>query len=87
MAAILDFQTEKRRIELMELDDLAFALAWRDALLAPGYDHYESALFRSVAEERSRTHHDRHLRAARDATQDLPCFFVIYERAGGEIYL
>ncbi|HEY8127060.1 MAG TPA: hypothetical protein VIF88_16760 [Methylocystis sp.] len=87
MAAILDFETEKRRIELMELDYLAFALAWRDALLAPGYDESASDLFRSVAEERSRTHHDRHLRAAREATRDLPCFFVIYERAGGETYL
>ncbi|AZG76302.1 hypothetical protein [Methylocystis rosea] len=87
MAVILDFQTEKRRIELMELDDLGFALAWRDALLSPGYDESASGLFRTVAEVRSRTHHDRHLRAAQGATRNLPSFFVIYERAGGEIYL
>jgi hypothetical protein len=55
------------RRHLLSLDDMAFALRWRDALEAGEMTDEERAIFRETSEERSRTHDARHeLQARRD---------------------
>lgn len=55
------------RRHLHSLDDMAFALAWRDALETGDLTDEARAIFREVSDERSRTHDARHeLQARRD---------------------
>lgn len=55
------------RRHLLSLDDMAFALRWRDALEAGNLTDEARAIFREVSDERSRTHDARHeLQARRD---------------------
>jgi hypothetical protein len=55
------------RRHLLNLDDQAFAFAWRDALEAGNLTDEVRAIFREVSDERSRTHDARHeLQARRD---------------------
>ncbi|MCQ4189924.1 hypothetical protein [Methylocystis suflitae] len=55
------------RRHLLSLDDMTFALTWRDELEAGHMTDEERAIFREISDERSRTHDARHeLRARRD---------------------
>lgn len=53
------------RRQLLSLDDMAFALRWRDALEAGELTDEERAIFRETSDERSRTHDARHELQAR----------------------
>lgn len=55
------------RRHLLSLDDMAFALTWRDALEAGDMTDEKRAIFRETSEARSRTHDARYeLQARRD---------------------
>lgn len=60
------------RRHLLSLDDMAFALTWRDALEAGELTDEARAIFREISDERSRTHDARHeLQARRDLAKFL----------------
>ncbi len=66
MAQPYDNGADLRR-HLLSVDDVTFALRWRDALEASDITDAERTIFREVSEERSRTHDARHeLQAQRD---------------------
>lgn len=65
------------RRHLLNLDDQAFAFAWRDALAAGELTDEERAIFREISDERSRTHDARYeLQAQRDLAQFLGRLFA-----------
>lgn len=72
MLTIPQSSAESLRRYLLNLDDMTFALTWRDALEKDDITEMERAIFREVSDERSRTHDARYeLQARRDLAQSM----------------